>query len=134
MEKTLKPIKIGSRLKNWSIKSRSVKNWSVYKMQKNLSSKLLKRLKRLYLKGLFKNCIGQEILWRTMKLYFANKCNFSNKILIKKRLHRFYNRGLSEIFNEYFINIIKTLDLKPSIISTSTSLPKIIETFKDKII
>ena len=134
MEKTLKPIKIGSRLKNWSIKSRSVKNWSVYKMQKNLSSKLLKRLKRLYLKGLFKNCIGQEILWRTIKPYFANKCNFSNKILIKKRLHRFYNRGLSEIFNEYFINIIKTLDLKPSIISTSTSLPKIIETFKDKII
>ena len=69
-----------------------------------------------------------------MKLYFANKCNFSNKILIKKRLHSFYNRGLSEILNEHFINITKTLDLKPSIISTSTNLPKIIETFKDKII
>ena len=40
-------------------------------------------------------------------------------------------RRLSEIFNEYFINITKTLDLKPSIISTTTSLPEIIETFKD---
>ena len=42
------------------------------------------------------------------------------------------DRRLSEIFNEHFINITKTLDLKPSIISTTTtSLPKIIETFKD---
>ena len=41
------------------------------------------------------------------------------------------NRRLSEIFNEHFINITKTLDLKPSIISTPTSLPEIIETFKD---
>ena len=41
------------------------------------------------------------------------------------------DRRLSEIFNEHFINITKTLDLKPSTISTTTSLPKIIETFKD---
>ena len=36
-----------------------------------------------------------------------------------------------EIFNEHFSNITKTLDLKPSIISTTISLPEIIETFKD---
>ena len=41
------------------------------------------------------------------------------------------NRRLSEIFNEHFINVTKTLDLQPSIISTTTSLPEIIETFKD---
>ena len=41
------------------------------------------------------------------------------------------DRRLSEIFNEHFINITKTLDLKPSIISTTTSLPEIVETFKD---
>ena len=41
------------------------------------------------------------------------------------------DRRLSEIFNKHFINITKTLDLKPSIISATTSLPKIIETFKD---
>ena len=28
-----------------------------------------------------------------------------------------------EIFNEHFINITKTLNLKPSIISTTASLP-----------
>ena len=39
-------------------------------------------------------------------------------------------RRLSEIFNAHFINITKTLDLKPSIISTTKSLPEITETFK----
>ena len=41
------------------------------------------------------------------------------------------DRRLSEIFNTHFINITKTLDLKPSIISTTKRLPEIIETFKD---
>ena len=36
------------------------------------------------------------------------------------------------MFIEHFININKTLDLKPSIISTTTSLREIIETFKDQ--
>ena len=41
------------------------------------------------------------------------------------------DRILSEIFNEYFIIITKTIDLKPSTTSTTTCLPEIIETFKD---
>ena len=41
------------------------------------------------------------------------------------------DRRLSENFNEHFISITKILDLKPSIISTTTSLPETIETFKD---
>ena len=41
------------------------------------------------------------------------------------------DRILSEIFNEYFIIITKTLDLKLSTISTPTCLPEIVETFKD---
>ena len=40
------------------------------------------------------------------------------------------DRRLSEIFNTHFINITKTLDLKPSIISTNKSVPEIMETFK----
>ena len=41
------------------------------------------------------------------------------------------DRKLSEIFNTYFINITKILDLKPSITSSNKSIPEIIETFKD---
>ena len=42
-----------------------------------------------------------------------------------------HDRGLSETFNENCINITKPLDLKPRIISTTTSLSEIIEVFKD---
>ena len=41
------------------------------------------------------------------------------------------DRRPSEIFNTHFININKTLDLKPSIISTNKSVPETTETFKD---
>ena len=37
------------------------------------------------------------------------------------------DRRLSEIFDGHFINITKTLDLKPSIIPTTASLPEIID-------
>ena len=58
--------------------------------------------------------------------------NFSNKIMTsEKDCIISDDRRLSQIFNEHFINITKTLDLKSSIISTTTSLPEIIETFKD---
>ena len=46
-------------------------------------------------------------------------------------MHISDDRRLSEIFNEHFTYITKTLDLKPSITSTTISLPEIIETFKD---
>lgn len=41
------------------------------------------------------------------------------------------DRGLSEISNWHFVIITKTLDIKTNIISTTKSLPKIFETFKD---
>ena len=64
--------------------------------------------------------------WRTFKPYFSDKGKFFNKIMISEK-----DCIVSEIFNTHFINITKTLDLKPSIISTNKSVPEIIETFKD---
>ena len=42
------------------------------------------------------------------------------------------HRGLSRLFKKHFINITKTLELEPSIISITTSLPEVIETFKNR--
>ena len=39
-------------------------------------------------------------------------------------------KRLSRIFNEPFLNITETLDPKPSVIFTTTSLIEIIETFQ----
>ena len=44
------------------------------------------------------------------------------------------DRRLSETFNGYFINITKTVDLKPHNISTTTSLSELTKTFEDKIL
>ena len=41
------------------------------------------------------------------------------------------NSRPSEIFHGYFISTTKTLNLKPSINSTTTSLSQIIKAFKD---
>ena len=78
---------------------------------------------------------GNKNFWRAIKPDFSDKGNFSNKIMIsEKDCIVSDDRRLSEICNENFINITKTLDLKPSIISTTTSLPEIIETFKDHLV
>ena len=64
--------------------------------------------------------------------YFSDRGDFSKKnIISEKDCIVSDDRRLSEIFNEHFINITKTLDLKPSIIATTINLPKITETFKD---
>ena len=85
-----------------------------------------KDYKRLFSKVNPKLVSGNENVWRTIKPYFSDKGNFSNKVMIsEKDCIVSDDRRLSEIFNEHFINIL------PSIISTTTSPPEIIETFKD---
>ena len=59
------------------------------------------------------------------------KGNYSNKRMIPERDCRVSDgKRLSKIFNEHFLNITKTLDPKPSVIFTTTSLLEIIETFQ----
>ena len=76
--------------------------------------------------------LNNKNFWQTIKSYFSENGNFSDKIMISEKDSVVSDdRRLSEIFNTRFINITKTLDLKPSIISTTKRLPEIIETFKD---
>ena len=54
--------------------------------------------------------------------HFSNKGNFSNKIIIsEKDCIASDDTKLSEIFITHFIDITKTLHLKPSIISATKS-------------
>ena len=134
MTKTLrKASMIRSRPKNCFHKTRSDENWLLYKTQRNLCTKLLRKTKKDYFSTLNPKLVsGNKNFWRTIKPYFSDKGNFSNEIMIsEKDCIVSDNRRLSEIFNEHFINITKTLDLKPSIIYTTTSLPEIIEAFND---
>ena len=109
-----KVIMIRSRLKNRFHKARSDKNWLLYKTQRNLCAKLLRRLKKAISKVNPKLISGNKCFRGTIKLYFSYKGKFSNKIIIsEKDCIVFDDRSLSEIFNEHFINITKTSDLNP---------------------
>ena len=134
MTKTLrKAIMIRYRLKNCFHKTRSNENWLLYKTQRKLCSKLWRKTKKDYFSKVDPKLVsGNKNCWRTIKPYLSDSGNFSNKIMTsEKDCIISDDRRLSQIFNEHFINITKTLDLKSSIISTTTSLPEIIETFKD---
>ena len=134
LTKTLrKVIMIKCRLKNRFHKIRSDENWLLYKTQRNLCTKLLRKTKKDYFSKLNPKLVSDnKTFWRNIKPCFSDKRNFSNKITISEKVSIVSDdRRLSEIFNEHFININKTLDLKPSIVSTTTSRPEIIETFKD---
>ena len=110
MTKTFrKAIMIRSRLKNRFHKTRPDENWLLYKTQRNLCMKLLKKTKKdNFLKVNPKLVSGNKNFWRTIKPYFSYKGNFSNKITISvKDCMVSDDRRLSEIFNEHFINITK---------------------------
>ena len=110
MTKTLrKAIMIRSRLKNRFHKTRPDENWLLYKTQRNLCTKLLRKTKKDYFSKLNPKLVsGNKNFWRTIKPYFSDKGNFSNEIMIsEKDCIVSDNRRLSEIFNEHFINITK---------------------------
>ena len=133
MRKTLRKAMIRSRLKRRFNKTRSDKNWALYKTQRNFCTKLLRKTKKDYFSKVNPKLVSNnKNFLRTIKPHFSDKGNFSNKIMISEKYYIVSDdRRLSEIFNTYFINITKTLDLKPSIIPTNKSVPEIIETFKD---
>ena len=130
----IKSFIITFRLKSSFDKTRSRRSWLPYKTQRNFCSKRFGKTKKYYfLKVNSKLVKENEKFCRTIKQYFSDKEHFSSKKMIsEKKLYSFNIGGLSEILNEYFANITKTLDLKPSIISATTSLPEIIENFKER--
>ena len=123
---------IRSRLKNCFNKTRSDENWPLYKTLRNFCTKLLRKTKKYYFSKVNPKLVSDnKNFWRTIKPYFSDKGNFSNKIMIsQKDCIVSDDRRLSEIFNTQFINITKTLDLKPSIISTNKSVPKFLKLLK----
>ena len=90
-------------------KTRSDENWLLYKAQRNIFTKLLRKTKKDYFSKLNPKLVsGNKNFWRTIKPYFSEKGNFSNKIIIsEKDCIVSDDRGLSEIFNEHLSILLK---------------------------
>ena len=67
-------------------------------------------------------------IWRNIKPYFLNESNFSNKIMISEKDYLVSDeKRPSGIFEKHFINIAKTLDLKPSTYLPLQVFPKLLK-------
>ena len=109
--------------------------WGARKLEawKLFWTKLLRKAEKGYFSKVNPKLVSRnKNFWRTIKQYLSDKGKFSRKLGIpEKDCIGSGDSRLSEIFNGNFISITKTLDLKPSIISTTWSHPEIIQTFKD---
>ena len=103
-----------SRLRNIFNKNRNNKNWYKYKRQHNLCLNLLRKTK----KGFYKNydekqASDKKVFWKKLKPSFSDKgVNYSKITLVEKNWSIVDDKKITNIMNNYFINITKALNLK----------------------
>ena len=108
-----KAIMTRSRLKNIYNKKRTFENLENYKKQRNFVVKLLRNTKYEYFNNMdVKNLTDNKKFWKTVKPFFNSKKQNSNKIFLSENgsiLDR--PKVVATTFNNYFVNITKTLEL-----------------------
>ena len=130
-----KAIMKRSQLKNRYNKNHNYENWYLYKKQRNFCVSLLRKTKRNY----FKNVKTQDIkdnkkFWKTIRPYFSDKEYNQTKIrVVKKDCIITDEKKIASLMNNYFTNITKTLDLKPSTASNTSDIDEITKHFDDHI-
>ena len=117
MSKTLgKAIMKRSKLRNTFNKKRSSENWKNYKRQRNICWNILKSTKKTFFETLNINeTTDNRKFWKTVKPFFTDKCKTTNNIILTEKNETLNdNKKISNIFNEYFTNITKGLNLRES--------------------
>ena len=105
-----------SRCKNKYLKNRTVENWERYRQLRNKCVKLAKKVKNDYFKNInIQSIIDNKKFWKTVKPNFSNKIKTGNIILLDDGKIISENTKIAEVFNDYFINIVKDLQI-PDII------------------
>lgn len=114
MTKTLKKeIMNRSRLKNKYLKENSEKNKKAYSKQRNLCTSLLRKEKKTYFENLDTSKItDNKMFWKTIKPMFSKKCVTKENITLMKDNEIISdNEPVAELFNKFFANIVKELNL-----------------------
>ena len=108
-----KEIMKRSNLKNIANKSGKTEDKKRYKIQRNVVTKLNKKLKKAYFKE--KRPKGKDVkdFWNFWKSYFTNKgvCNDERIILLEKEEVLRKDSKISDTFNNYFVNITDELGI-----------------------
>ena len=102
-----------SNLKNIANKSGKTEDKKSYKIQRNVVTKLNKKLKKAYFKEKLPKGKDVKDFWNFCKPYFTNKgvCNDEKIILVEKEEVLRKDSKISDTFNNYFVNITDELGI-----------------------
>ena len=109
-----KEIMVRSKLRNIFSKNRSYEKWCKYKRQRNLCLNLLRKTKKSFYKNLDEKQVADNKVFRkNVRPSLSDKSVNSSKItLVEKNSIIVDDNKISNIMNNYFIDITKTLNLK----------------------
>ena len=115
-----------SRSKNAYFKNKTADNWERYRTLRNQCVKLTRKVKREYYKNIKMDDLNDnKNFWKTVKPIFTHKGSKSNNIILVENEEILSDTAkISEIMNDYFVNVTKDLDISiPSSPTLECNLP-----------
>ena len=101
-----------SRFKNVYIKNKTAENWENYRKLRNECVKMTKKAKKEYFNNInIKSLNDNKRFWKIIKPNFTNKNKTQKIILVENKEIIKENKEIAEIFNNYFVNIVKDLNI-----------------------
>ena len=102
-----------TRMKNKYLKNRNEENFRIYKKQRNRCVFLLKETKKTYFENLHPSKISDnKKFWKTVNPFFTEKATSTDDItLIENREIISDDRKVAEVFNNFFSNAVKNLNI-----------------------
>ena len=109
-----KAIMVRSKLKNKFNTMKTDENKLMYNKQRNKCTSLLRKTKKNYFNRLNPSLItDNKFFWRVIKPLFSEKCFTNENItLIEKNEIIEDDNKISEIFNDFFTNAVKNLNIE----------------------
>ena len=104
-----------SRLRNKFLREKSEESARDYKKQRNKCVSLLKKVKKTYFKNLNPSAIcDNKKFWKTVKPLFTEKTTSTNNITLVENNEIISDDNVAaEIFNDFFSNAVKNLNIEP---------------------
>ena len=117
-----------SKLRNRYNKNKTVENFHAYKTQRNRCVNILRKTKRDYYRNLeLKDFTDSRKFWKTFKPVFTNTVQVCQSInLIENDEFVSEDLAIVGVFNHYFTNVTKELEIRVNKTHLSTTLEKMI--------
>ena len=113
-----------SKLRNKFNRNRNHGNWCNFKFQRNYCVKLLSKTKKQCYENLsVNNVMDNQTFWKTVKPSFSHKESNSRRItLLENDSILTDDKDITKAMNNFSVNIIKDLNLKPHKDSSLTNI------------